>query len=149
MRIFSAGTIEYIVDQNRNFYFLEMNTRLQVEHPVTEYITGLDLVEQMIKIAQNEKLKIKQENIKLQGWAFESRICAEDPSKNFMPSVGRITEYQEPALSYSVRVDSGVEKGSEVSPYYDAMITKVITYGDSRTEAIMQMRKALSQFQID
>ncbi len=146
---FSAGTIEYIVDQNRNFYFLEMNTRLQVEHPVTEYITGLDLVEQMIKIAQNEKLKIKQENIKLQGWAFESRICAEDPSKNFMPSVGRITEYQEPTLSYNVRVDSGVEKGSEVSPYYDAMITKVITYGDSRTEAIMQMRKALSQFQID
>ena len=146
---FSAGTIEYIADQNKNFYFLEMNTRLQVEHPVTEYITGLDLVEQMIKIAEGEKLQMKQKDINLQGWAFESRICAEDPSKNFMPSVGRITEYQEPEINYNVRVDSGVEKGSEVSPYYDAMIAKVITYGDSRTEAIMQMRKALSQFQID
>ncbi len=146
---FSAGTVEYIVDQERNFYFLEMNTRLQVEHPVTEYITGLDLVYEMIKIAEGEKLSFNQSDINLTGWAFESRICAEDPSKNFIPSVGRITEYQEPKQEYNVRVDSGVEKGSEISPYYDAMIAKVITYGDSRKEAIMQMRKALSQFHVD
>ncbi len=144
----SAGTLEFIVDKKRRFYFLEMNTRLQVEHPVTEMITGLDLVEWMIRIAAGEKLPFKQEDIKLSGWAMESRIYAEDPSRGFLPSTGRITEYRPPEESANVRVDSGVYAGGEVSMFYDAMIAKLITYGKDRAEAIQHMRTALGQFMI-
>lgn len=142
----NAGTVEYIMDQNKNFYFLEINTRLQVEHPVTEYVTGLDLVELMIKIAAGDKLPFKQSDIKLNGWAVESRIYAEDPSRGFLPSTGRITEYKEPEKSDVVRVDSGIYAGGEVSMFYDAMVAKLITYGKTRLEAIEGQQKALSEY---
>ncbi len=142
----NAGTVEYIMDQNKNFYFLEINTRLQVEHPVTEYVTGLDLVELMIKIASGEKLPFKQSDIKLNGWAVESRIYAEDPSRGFLPSTGRITEYKEPEKSENVRVDSGIYAGGEVSMFYDAMVAKLITYGKTRLEAIERQQTALSEY---
>lgn len=145
---YSAGTIEYIMDKNKNFYFLEMNTRLQVEHPVTELITGLDIVELMIKIALGEKLPFKQADIKLKGWAFESRIYAEDPSRGFLPSSGRINLYIEPDDNENIRVDSGVYEGGEVSMFYDAMIAKLCTYGKTRKEAIEHMRHALGAFAI-
>jgi len=145
---YSAGTIEYIMDKNKNFYFLEMNTRLQVEHPVTELITGYDLVELMIKIALGEKLPFKQEDVKLNGWAIESRIYAEDPSRGFLPSSGRINLYIEPEESINVRVDSGIYEGGEVSMFYDAMIAKLCSYGKTRDEAIKHMRAALGQFAI-
>ena len=145
---FSAGTIEYIMDKNRNFYFLEMNTRLQVEHPVTEMVTGLDIVELMIRIALGEKLPFKQEDIKLNGWAMESRIYAEDPSRGFLPSSGRINLYIEPEENENVRVDSGVYEGGEVSMFYDAMIAKLCSYGKNREEAISHMRHALGGFAI-
>ncbi len=145
---FSAGTIEYIMDKNKNFYFLEMNTRLQVEHPVTELITGLDIVELMIKIALGEKLPFKQEDIKLNGWAMESRIYAEDPSRGFLPSSGRINLYIEPEASENVRVDTGVYEGGEVSMFYDAMIAKLCSYGANRLEAISHMQAALGSFAI-
>jgi propionyl-CoA carboxylase alpha chain len=148
VKYFSAGTIEYIVDKNRNFYFLEMNTRLQVEHPVTELITGLDIVELMIKIALGENLPFKQEDIKLNGWAMESRIYAEDPSRGFLPSSGRINLYIEPQKSENVRVDSGIYEGGEVSMFYDAMIAKLCSYGQNRLEAIEHMRHALGSFAI-
>ncbi len=148
VKYFSAGTIEYIVDKNRNFYFLEMNTRLQVEHPVTELTTGLDIVELMIKIALGEKLPFKQEDIKLKGWAIESRIYAEDPARGFLPSSGRINLYIEPKISKNVRVDSGVYEGGEVSMFYDAMIAKLCSYGKDRNEAIEHMRQALGGFAI-
>jgi propionyl-CoA carboxylase alpha chain len=144
----SAGTVEFIVDQNKNFYFLEINTRLQVEHPVTEYITGLDIVEWMIRIAYGEKLPLQQEDVKLNGWAIESRICAEDPTRGFLPSTGRISEYTEPTTGPNVRVDSGVYAGGEVSMFYDAMIGKLITYGQNREEAINRMQQALGEFLI-
>src|SRR5690242_7415815 len=114
----SAGTVEFIVDAKRNFYFLEMNTRLQVEHPVTEMVTGLDLVEQMIRIAAGEKLKLKQSDVKLNGWAIEARVYAEDPLRNFLPSTGRLVRYREPAEGPAVRVDSGVYEGAEISMFY-------------------------------
>ncbi len=145
----SAGTVEYIMDQERNFYFLEMNTRLQVEHPVTEYVTGLDLVELMIRIAYGEPLKLEQKDIKLQGWAMESRVYAEDPSRGFLPSTGRITEYKEPAERQNVRVDTGVYAGGEVSMFYDAMIAKLITYGPDRATAIANMQSALGEYVIE
>lgn len=144
----SAGTVEFIVDGQRNFYFLEMNTRLQVEHPVTEKITGLDLVELMIKVAAGERLPLKQDDVKLTGWAMESRIYAEDPLRGFLPSIGRLANYQPPELSDNVRVDTGVEEGGEVSMYYDPMIAKLITYGADRREAIRTMRSALDAFYI-
>ncbi len=144
----SAGTVEYIVDKNKNFYFLEMNTRLQVEHPVTELITGLDLVELMIKVALGEKLPIVQKDIKLKGWAMESRIYAEDPARGFLPSSGRINLYIEPQESENVRVDSGVYEGGEVSMFYDAMIAKLCSYGKDRNEAIEKMKIALSNYVI-
>jgi propionyl-CoA carboxylase alpha chain len=144
----SAGTVEFISDQEKNFYFLEMNTRLQVEHPVTEYITGLDLVEWMIRIADGEKLPITQEDLKLNGWAIECRVYAEDPQRGFLPSVGRITEYKEPEKTANVRIDSGVYAGGEVSMFYDAMISKLITYGQTRAEAIKNMQQALSSYVI-
>jgi propionyl-CoA carboxylase alpha chain len=149
VKYYSAGTIEYIMDKNRNFYFLEMNTRLQVEHPVTELVTGLDIVSLMIKIALGEKLPFKQEDIKLNGWAMESRIYAEDPSRGFLPSSGRINLYIEPEESANVRVDSGVYEGGEVSMFYDAMIAKLCSYGKDRNEAIAHMRQALGGFAIN
>ncbi len=148
VKYFSAGTIEYIMDKNKNFYFLEMNTRLQVEHPVTELITGLDIVELMIKIALGEKLPFKQEDIKLTGWAMESRIYAEDPARGFLPSSGRINLYIEPEKSANVRVDTGVYEGGEVSMFYDAMIAKLCSYGKNRKEAIEHMSNALGSFAI-
>ncbi|MBM3579674.1 MAG: acetyl/propionyl/methylcrotonyl-CoA carboxylase subunit alpha [Alphaproteobacteria bacterium] len=148
VKYFSAGTIEYIMDKNKNFYFLEMNTRLQVEHPVTELITGYDIVELMIKIALGEKLPFTQEDVKLKGWAMESRIYAEDPARGFLPSSGRINLYIEPERSGNVRVDSGVYEGGEVSMFYDAMIAKLCSYGKDRNEAITHMRQALGSFAI-
>ncbi|MSR08145.1 MAG: acetyl/propionyl/methylcrotonyl-CoA carboxylase subunit alpha [Gammaproteobacteria bacterium] len=144
----SAGTVEFIVDKNRNFYFLEMNTRLQVEHPVTELITGLDLVELMIRVAAGEKLPLKQSDVKINGWALEARVYAEDPFRNFLPSIGRLVRCQPPAASDSVRVDTGIEEGSEVSMYYDPMIAKLITSGRTRDEAIDRMADALDAYHI-
>jgi propionyl-CoA carboxylase alpha chain len=145
----SAGTIEYIVDQNRNFYFLEMNTRLQVEHPVTEYITGLDMIEQMLRVADGQKLSYKQEDIKLNGWAFEARVCSEDASKNFLPSTGWLSVYQEPEKSNNIRVDTGVKEGCFITQFYDPMIAKLITYGNTRDEARNTLINALGQFAIE
>jgi propionyl-CoA carboxylase alpha chain len=144
----SAGTVEFIVDAKRNFYFLEMNTRLQVEHPVTEMVTGVDLVEQMIRIAAGEKLAMKQKDVKLSGWAIEARVYAEDPLRNFLPSVGRLTRYREPMSAPGVRVDSGVYEGAEISIYYDPMIAKLIGYGEDRRQAIAAATAALDAFQI-
>ena len=146
----SAGTVEFLVDSQRNFYFLEMNTRLQVEHPITEYITGLDLVEQMIRIAANQKLPMKQEDIKFHGWAVESRVYAEDP-ENFLPSIGRLSKYREPISltdKNEVRCDSGVVEGSEISIYYDPLICKLSTYGETREEALQNMQRALDSYVI-
>ncbi len=148
VKYYSAGTIEYIMDKNKNFYFLEMNTRLQVEHPVTELITGYDIVELMITIALGKKLPFKQEDVKLKGWAMESRIYAEDPARGFLPSSGRINLYIEPEESENVRVDTGVYEGGEVSMFYDAMIAKLCSYGKDRNEAIKHMRHALGGFAI-
>ena len=142
----SAGTVEFIVDAKRNFYFLEMNTRLQVEHPVTEYITGLDLVEQMLRVAAGEKLSFTQDDVKLTGWAIEARVYAEDPFRNFLPSIGRLVKYLPPKESEVVRVDTGIYEGGEVSMYYDPMIAKLITYGATRDRAISHMRDALNEF---
>lgn len=144
----SAGTVEFIVDQKRNFYFLEMNTRLQVEHPVTEMTTGLDLVELMIRVAAGEKLPVAQKDIGINGWAIESRVYAEDPARNFLPSTGRLSYYRPPAEDEHVRVDTGVDEGGEVSMYYDPMIAKLITYGENRSDATARMRAALDQFVI-
>ena len=144
----SAGTVEFIVDKNRKFYFLEMNTRLQVEHPVTELITGLDLVEQMIRVAAGEKLPFAQKDVKLEGWAVEARVYAEDPFRNFLPSTGRLVKYREPPVGPDVRVDSGVYEGGEISMFYDPMIAKLCTYGKTRNAAIDRMRRALDEFYI-
>ena len=141
----SAGTVEFIVDAERNFYFLEMNTRLQVEHPVTEFVTGLDLVELMIRVADGETLPLSQADVKLDGWAIEARVYAEDPFRGFLPSVGRLVRYLPPAESDVVRVDTGVYEGGEVSIHYDPMIAKLITYGATRDRAIAHMREALNE----
>ena len=149
----SAGTVEFIVDKERNFYFLEMNTRLQVEHPVTELITGIDLVEQMIRVASGEKLNFKQKSIKLNGWAMESRLYAEDPYRNFLPSIGRLTRYRPPAERVAkdciVRNDTGVFEGGEISMFYDPMIAKLCTWSTDRTKAICAMETALDRFEIE
>ncbi|WP_375567716.1 acetyl-CoA carboxylase biotin carboxylase subunit [Oceaniradius stylonematis] len=149
----SAGTVEFIVDKDRNFYFLEMNTRLQVEHPVTELITGLDLVEQMIRVAAGEKLGIAQDDVTLNGWAIESRVYAEDPVRGFLPSIGRLTRYQPPAEQCTddliVRNDTGVFAGAEISMFYDPMIAKLCTWAPTREAAIDAMRDALDGFVID
>ena len=146
----SAGTVEFIVDKDKNFYFLEMNTRLQVEHPVTEMITGLDLVNEMINVANNKKLSFSQKDIKLNGWAFESRIYAEDPYKGFLPSIGRLTKYSPPSEDksndYEIRNDTGVKEGDEISIFYDPMIAKLSTWGKDRKSAIKCMEKALDEF---
>ena len=146
----SAGTVEFVVDSKKNFYFLEMNTRLQVEHPVTELVTGIDLVEQMIYCADNKKLKLKQSDIKLDGWSIESRIYAEDPSKDFLPSIGRISEYIEPNSSRfeggTVRNDTGISPGSEISIYYDPMISKLAVHHKDRSSAIDLMINSLQSY---
>jgi propionyl-CoA carboxylase alpha chain len=144
----SAGTVEFIVDKDQNFYFLEMNTRLQVEHPVTELVYGVDLVEQMIRIAAGETLALRQDDIRPDGWAIECRLYAEDPYRNFMPSIGRLTRCQPPAQTAAVRVDTGVIEGSEITMYYDPMIAKLITRGRDRAEAIAAMREALDGYYV-
>ncbi len=144
----SAGTVEFVVGKDKSFYFLEMNTRLQVEHPVTEGITGLDLVEQMIRVAAGEKLAFKQEYVKLNGWSMECRINADDPFRNFLPSTGRLVKYRPPEAVDGVRVDTGVYEGGEIPMYYDSMIAKLIVHGKDRTEAIEKMRSALNDFVI-
>jgi propionyl-CoA carboxylase alpha chain len=143
----SAGTVEFIVDAGRNFYFLEMNTRLQVEHPVTELVTGIDLVEQMIRIAAGEPLGFQQSDVRLDGWALEARVYAEDPSRGFLPSVGRIRRYLEPS-GEGIRVDSGVVEGSEVTLFYDPMIAKLCAHGPDRGTAIGRLSDALDAFYI-
>ena len=164
----SAGTVEFIVDGDKNFYFLEMNTRLQVEHPVTELITGVDLVEQMIRVANGEKLTIKQSDVKLNGWSIENRLYAEDPYRGFLPSIGRLTRYRPPQEvaagplsdngkwaddaptgAFAVRNDTGVYEGGEISMYYDPMIAKLCTWAPTRAEAIEQMRVALDSFEVE
>ncbi|QWC99475.1 acetyl-CoA carboxylase biotin carboxylase subunit [Polynucleobacter paneuropaeus] len=144
----SAGTVEFVVGKDKSFYFLEMNTRLQVEHPVTEGITGLDLVEQMIRVAAGEKLAFKQEEVKLDGWSMECRINADDPFRNFLPSTGRLVKYRPPAEQDGVRVDTGVYEGGEIPMYYDSMIAKLIVHGKDRAEVIQKMRDALNNFVI-
>ncbi|MEW9805270.1 acetyl-CoA carboxylase biotin carboxylase subunit [Mesorhizobium sp. ZMM04-5] len=149
----SAGTVEFIVDKDRNFYFLEMNTRLQVEHPVTELVTGIDLVEQMIRVAAGEKLSIAQEDVRLNGWAVESRLYAEDPYRNFLPSIGRLTRYRPPQEgsfgAAIVRNDTGVTEGSEISMFYDPMIAKLCTWAPTRAQAVDAMSDALDAFVVD
>jgi propionyl-CoA carboxylase alpha subunit len=143
----SAGTVEFIVDRNKNFYFLEMNTRLQVEHPVTELVTGLDLVELMIRIAAGEKLPFAQKDVKQTGWAIEARVYAEDPTRNFLPSIGRLVRYQPPEGD-GIRIDSGVSEGAEISVYYDPMIAKLCAHGVDRDQAIERLRGALDGFYV-
>ncbi|MGY3714194.1 acetyl-CoA carboxylase biotin carboxylase subunit [Sutcliffiella cohnii] len=144
-----AGTIEFIYDyQNRKFYFMEMNTRIQVEHPVTEMVTGVDLIKEQIRVASGEKLSLTQEDVTFNGWAFECRINAENPEKNFMPSPGKIDMYLPPG-GFGVRVDSAVYPGYVIPPYYDSMVAKLITYGATREEAIAKMKRALSEFVIE
>ncbi len=145
---YSAGTVEFIVDQAGQFYFLEMNTRLQVEHRVTELITGIDLVEQMIRIAAGEKLSFTQDDVKVSGWAFESRIYAEDPARGFLPSTGRITKYEEPEVTEGVLIDTAIYEGGEVSMFYDPMIAKLCTHAPTREAAIQLMSEALNDYTI-
>src|SRR5215470_9601378 len=144
----SAGTVEFIVDAKKHFYFLEMNTRLQVEHPVTELVTGLDLVAQMIRIAAGEKLALKQKDVRTKGWAIEARVYAEDPERGFLPSTGRLVRYREPSAGSSVRIDSGVYEGADISMFYDPMIAKLIGYGADRREATAALTDALDGLQI-
>ena len=144
-----AGTVEFIYDyRNRKFYFMEMNTRIQVEHPVTEMVTGVDLIKEQIKIASGERLNLKQEDVEFNGWAIECRINAENPAKNFMPSAGKIKMYLPPG-GFGVRIDSAAYPGYTIPPYYDSMIAKVITYGSSRKEAIDRMKRALGEFVVE
>ena len=144
----SAGTVEFIVDRERQFYFLEMNTRLQVEHPITEMVTGLDLVECMIRVAAGEPLGLGQDDVTLKGWAMESRVYAENPLRGFLPSTGRLVRYRPPAATGDVRVDTGVHEGGEISMYYDPMIAKLVTRGETRDDAIHRMRDALDAYYI-
>ena len=149
----SAGTVEFVAGQDKSFYFLEMNTRLQVEHPVTELVTGIDLVEQMIRAAAGEKLALQQKDIMLTGWAVESRVYAEDPFRNFLPSIGRLIKYRPPAESrangIAVRNDTGVQEGGEISIFYDPMIAKLVTHAPSRAGAIEAQSTALDAFYVD
>src|ERR1700728_504720 len=149
----SAGTVEFVAGQDKSFFFLEMNTRLQVEHPVTELVTGIDLVEQMIRVAAGEKLALAQKDVTLTGWAVESRVYAEDPFRNFLPSIGRLVKYRPPLESrvdgITVRNDTGVQEGGEISIYYDPMIAKLVTHAPSRAAAIEAQANALDSFYID
>ena len=144
----SAGTVEFVMDADRNYYFLEMNTRLQVEHPVTELVTGIDLVEWMIRIANGEQLDLDQSSIRTTGWSVEARIYAEDPARNFLPSTGRLLLYRPPSENESVRIDSGIKEGSEISVHYDPIVAKLVTYGDDRRQAYDAMVNALDHYQI-
>ena len=143
----NAGTIEFLVDSDRNFYFLESNTRLQVEHPVTEMVTGVDLAKEQIRIASGERLSYRQEDIRWRGSAIECRIYAEDPENNFLPSTGKVHSYWEPS-GPGIRVDSGLYEGAEVSLFYDPLISKLLAWGESRDEAIDRMKRALSEYRI-
>ena len=149
----SAGTVEFVAGQDKSFFFLEMNTRLQVEHPVTELVTGIDLVEQMIRVAAGEKLALAQKDVTLTGWAVESRVYAEDPFRNFLPSIGRLVKYRPPAEAshdgITVRNDTGVQEGGEISIYYDPMIAKLVTHAPSRAAAIEAQSSALDAFYVD
>lgn len=144
----STGTVEFLMDDKMNFYFLEMNTRLQVEHPVTEMITGLDLVEEQIKIARGEKLSFSQKDLLMNGHAIELRVCAEDPLNNFLPSIGKLTKYVKPT-GEGIRVDDGYEEGMDISIYYDPMIAKLVVHGKTRTEAIQKMLQAIKDYKIE
>jgi len=143
----NAGTIEFLVDADRNYYFLEMNTRLQVEHPVTEMVTGVDIVREQIRIARGRRLRYSQDQIQLNGWALECRINAEDPHNNFRPSTGQLTSVIPPS-GPGVRVDTGVYAGFTITPYYDSLISKLICWGETRGEALLRMRRALEEFRI-
>jgi len=143
-----AGTVEFLLDEQKNYYFLEMNTRLQVEHPVTELITGVDLVEEQIRVARGEKLRYTQDDLSIKGHAVELRVYAEDPTNNFLPSVGQLTTYQ-PPVGPHIRVDDGYEEGMEIPIYYDPMIAKLVTFGDTRDAAIANMKKAIDQYHIE
>jgi acetyl-CoA carboxylase biotin carboxylase subunit len=144
-----AGTVEFLVDERLNYYFLEMNTRLQVEHPVSEWITDLDLVEQQIRVARGEKLAFSQKDLKINGHAIELRVCAEDPKENFLPSVGLLTKYRPPLSMPNVRVDDGIEEGMEIPIYYDPMLAKLIAWGPTRDEAIQRLIEAIDAFEIE
>jgi acetyl/propionyl-CoA carboxylase alpha subunit len=143
----NAGTIEFLVDKDKNYYFLEMNTRLQVEHPVTELVTGIDIVKEQIRIARGRQLHFSQDQIHLNGWAIECRVNAEDPYNNFVPSTGRITHTLLPT-GPGIRVDTGIYIGFEISPYYDSLISKLIVWGETRGAAILRMRRALEEYKI-
>lgn len=143
----NAGTIEFLVDHDKNFYFLEMNTRVQVEHPVTELVTGVDIVQEQLRVARGRKLRYTQEDIKMMGWAIECRINAEDPYNDYLPSTGTITTIRLPT-GPGVRIDSGVYPGYEVTPYYDPLISKLVCHGQSRAEAVLRMRRALEEYRI-
>ena len=143
-----AGTVEFLLDENKNFYFLEMNTRLQVEHPVTEMITGMDLVEMQIRVARGEALSIKQEDLKINGHAMELRVYCEDPLNDFLPNVGTLDVYKVPQ-GEGIRVDDGFEEGMEVPIYYDPMLSKLITYGKTREESIQKMIEAIQAYKIE
>jgi acetyl-CoA carboxylase biotin carboxylase subunit len=143
----SAGTIEFLLDRDHNFYFLEMNTRLQVEHPVTEMVTGVDIVKEMLRIAAGRKLRYAQEDIQLNGWAIECRILAEDPYHDFIPSIGKITGLWEPT-GHGVRLESGIYPEMEINPYYDSLMSKLLAWGETRGEAILRMRRALAEYRI-
>ena len=142
----TTGTVEFLMDKNKDFYFLEMNTRLQVEHPITEEITGIDLVEQQILISAGHKLQYKQPDVKINGHSVEYRVYAEDPSRKFLPSIGFLTKYQEPSLHENIRIDTGVREGSEISMYYDPMISKLITWGKDRKEAMDLIDNAFDEY---
>ncbi|XP_050302612.1 propionyl-CoA carboxylase alpha chain, mitochondrial-like isoform X2 [Anthonomus grandis grandis] len=149
LKYYSVGTVEFLIDKNKNFYFLEMNTRLQVEHPITECITGIDLIKEMFKVAKGQKLTINQDDITIDGWAIESRVYAEDPYKQFgLPSIGRLYKYKEPLHIPGVRCDSGVEEGSEISMHYDPLVCKLVTHGKTREEAIKISKRALDSYVI-
>jgi len=143
----SAGTVEFLLDRGNNFYFLEMNTRLQVEHPVTEMVTGVDIVKEMLRIAGGRVLPYRQDDIQIKGWAIECRILAEDPYNNFMPSIGQVTGLSVPT-GHGIRLDSGVYFNMDVTPYYDSLLAKLISVGESRPEAILRMRRALEEFRL-
>jgi propionyl-CoA carboxylase alpha chain len=144
----TTGTVEFLMDANKDFYFLEMNTRLQVEHPITEEITGVDLVEEQIKISAGHHLQYKQEDIKINGWATEYRVYAEDPSRKFLPSIGFLAKYKEPKPHEHIRIDTGVCEGSEISMYYDPMISKVVTWGKDRQASLDLLDYAIDNYVI-